>query len=96
MNYNLVEIHKKSSLNRKEIETSKLCGCYYCLDIFFSREILEWCDKGETALCPKCGIDSVIGDTDVIITEQLLKKMKKHWFVIDYFTCFSIINNKDE
>ena len=58
--------HKHSSLHKKEVLQSDLCGCFYCLKTFKSDEIAEWIDtdnsKDETALCPLCGIDSVIGD----------------------------------
>jgi hypothetical protein len=35
----------------------------------------------QTALCPNCGIDSVIGDNSgVKITERFLRKMRNAWF----------------
>jgi hypothetical protein len=38
-------------------------------------------DLGTTALCPYCGIDSVIGDTSgFLITREFLKQMNQHWF----------------
>ena len=49
-------------------------------------EILDWVDEdetgmGQTALCPKCGTDSVIGDRSGFpITEEFLGKMNAHWF----------------
>ena len=64
--YMLKEAHKKSSRHREEIRSSEICGCFYCLSIFNPSEIEDWTDDdenklGQTALCPKCGIDSVIG-----------------------------------
>jgi acetone carboxylase gamma subunit len=36
---------------------------------------------GTTALCPYCGIDSVIGDKSGFpITKEFLEKMYQHWF----------------
>jgi hypothetical protein len=29
-----------------------------------------------TAVCPRCGIDSILGDVTVEITEQMLKDMR--------------------
>lgn len=62
----LEDAHKHSSFHKNEILQSDYCGCFYCLSIFKSNEIVEWIDeekpKGETALCPFCTIDSVIGD----------------------------------
>ena len=51
-----------------------------------STEIEDWCDSqwhpdGATALCPKCGIDSVIGDNSGYpITTEFLQQMRKRWF----------------
>jgi hypothetical protein len=45
-------------------------------------DILEWTDDDQTALCPNCGIDSVIGDkTDYPVTDlDFLKQMNTFWF----------------
>jgi hypothetical protein len=45
----------------------------------------EWCDTdkedvGQTALCPFCGVDSVLADFEIEITADLLKSMKEYWF----------------
>lgn len=79
--------HKHSSYHRREIEESKLCGCFYCLEIFHPNEIKnyswtdEWDGKNQTALCPRCGIDSVIGDASGFpITKEFLRQMKTDWF----------------
>jgi hypothetical protein len=44
-------------------------------------EIEEWIDPNDdTALCPYCDIDSVIGDASGYeITEEFLRKMNDHW-----------------
>lgn len=85
--------HRHSSKHRDEIEASSLCGCFYCLSIFAASEITEWVDwpadvpedlelsLGITALCPKCGIDSVIGDKSGFpVTTDFLAAMERHWF----------------
>jgi hypothetical protein len=61
-----VKAHKHSDF-QKEILRSEKCGCFYCLEIFSPDEIDDWhgedCKEYEPlALCPKCGIDSIIGD----------------------------------
>jgi hypothetical protein len=36
---------------------------------------------GQTALCPKCGIDAVIGSkSGYPMTQEFLQAMEKHWF----------------
>ena len=86
-NPNLIKSHEFSSHHRLSILKSKYCGCFYCLKIFRPGEIQEWCDINvdginQTALCPFCGIDSVLADFDVKITLELLKEMNEHWFNI--------------
>lgn len=37
--------------------------------------------EGETALCPYCGIDAVIGDgCGLTLDEKILKELNKIWF----------------
>ncbi len=73
--------HKHCSLNRAELQTSSHCGCFYCFAIFGPVDISEWIDEEQTALCPKCGIDSVIGSTSGYpITAEFLHQMHDKWF----------------
>lgn len=78
---NIIQAHTHSSGHRSEIATSKQCGCFYCLYKFSPTEIKNWVDEGKTALCPKCEIDSVLGDASGYpITTAFLKEMHKYWF----------------
>lgn len=52
---------KHASNHRAEIDRSTNCGCFSCFRTFVAVEIRSWIDKNQTALCPRCGIDSVIG-----------------------------------
>jgi hypothetical protein len=73
--------HKKCMRHRAEIESSKHCGCFYCIEIFSPSQIVEWTDDDQTALCPACGIDSVIGDgSGLQITKAFLTEMRIAWF----------------
>ena len=78
--------HKRSIYHRAQIEASSICGCFYCLQMFKPDQIEEWTDTSkpepeQTALCPHCGIDSVIGDkSEFAITAELLTEMKRNWF----------------
>ncbi|MDQ1000297.1 hypothetical protein QFZ28_000697 [Neobacillus niacini] len=81
MEHNYLEAHRFSSRHRKELEKDKICGCFYCTKIFSPAEITEWIDDDDTALCPYCGIDSVIGESSGFpITEQVLQEMHRVWF----------------
>jgi len=81
-----IAVHKLCTGNKELIESSMRCGCFYCLKIFNPKRIKveDWIDElhgKKTAMCPYCGIDSVIGDgTGERITKRLLKKMNKYWF----------------
>ena len=78
--------HAQSSNHRAAITESALCGCFYCLSTFPPSEIVDWIDEdpngeGQTALCPNCGIDSVICDKPGIdISKRFLTLMRAHWF----------------
>lgn len=66
--------------NRKDIEKSKLCGCYHCTEIFAVNEITQWTDQNETAICPKCAVDAVVPDAVFFFDKDLLIKAQKYWF----------------
>jgi hypothetical protein len=76
-------IQMGSMMNRAEIAASELCGCFYCLATFPPDQVQEWCDDGQTALCPRCGIDSVIGSASGSpITMEFLSEMHHDRFDI--------------
>ena len=81
----IIAAHKHSIRHREEVLTSELCGCFYCLAVFPPAAIKRWTDTqngiGQTALCPKCGIDSVIGSSSGYPIEPVfLGQLRKHWF----------------
>ncbi|MBS2003044.1 MAG: cytoplasmic protein [Cyanobacteria bacterium SZAS LIN-5] len=73
--------HKASSNHRTLLNQSELCGCFYCEATFSPEEIREYTDRGQTALCPRCSIDSVIpAAAGYALTAQFLSAMEKYWF----------------
>ncbi len=74
--------HKYCYSNEEDIKNSKKCGCFFCIRIFSSEEINEWIpdSHGRTALCPYCGIDSVLPDSRIKFDTDFLKGMYKLWF----------------
>lgn len=58
-----------------------ICDYFYHLKIFNPNEITEWIDDVfGTAICPYCGIDSVIRESNgYLITTEFLKKIKQYW-----------------
>ena len=80
-----IRAHRHSIRHRDEVLASEICGCFYCGAIFPPDDITEWTDEwesiGQTALCPRCGIDSVIGaESGYPVTAEFLSHMKGHWF----------------
>ena len=77
-----IAAHKYCSDHKDQLSNDNKCGCFYCLKIFSPKEITFWLNEfSGTAICPYCGIDSVIGESSGYpITEDFLKKMNKHWF----------------
>ena len=77
----LNNIYRRTLGNRKEIAKSSMCGCISCRTIFAATEVVDYIDAGLTALCPRCGIDAVIGDAaGVELTAELLAAMNKKYF----------------
>lgn len=76
-----VKAHRYSNNNREILDKSARCGCFYCLNIYSPHKIIAWTDNGETAICPYCGIDSIIGDASgVLLSMEFLTTMYKTWF----------------
>jgi hypothetical protein len=65
---------------------SDMCGCFYCLATYSPADITERIDEDEagsgiTALCPRCGIDSLIANkSGYPITKEFLEQMHRAWF----------------
>ena len=77
----VIDAHKFSNYHRHILRDSPFCGCFYCLDIFDYKNIQDWCDDANTALCPSCSIDAIISlKSDDLITQEFLKAMQKYWF----------------
>jgi hypothetical protein len=81
----LTEAHSHCIRNRDELSRSNRCGCFFCLAVFAPPEVTQWISEREgpfmTAQCPRCGIDSVIGDASGFpITEEFLGRMESRWF----------------
>ncbi|MEI0559354.1 cytoplasmic protein [Brachyspira intermedia] len=60
-----------------------VCGCFYCVSIFSPKLITDWIEDENdlTAICPYCGIDSVIPNySDYQLNKELLKEMREYFF----------------
>lgn len=73
--------HKYCICNERNLADSTKCGCFSCHKIYKPEEITNWVydKKGRTAICPYCGIDSVLPGNVVELSEEYLRKMNKIW-----------------
>ena len=89
----LLAAYRHASHNWAEIEASKSCGCCSCMQIFPPEDIVAWAGldfdqvddpaavAAQTALCPHCGSEAVIGDkSGYPINMQFLGSMNEAWF----------------
>jgi hypothetical protein len=75
-------LHRHTRANRMELEASEVCGCIACERIYFPSEIVRWVDE-ETALCPHCGVDAVVGSASGIpIMPGVLRRAHERWFLV--------------
>ena len=74
-------LHKASCNNKVVLKASRICGCFYCERLYSPSDIVEWVDRrGDTALCPRCGIDSVLPLDDDSNNLVILQEMRELWF----------------
>jgi hypothetical protein len=79
----LRDAHAHCNNNKSEIAGSNWCGCFYCKSVFRASEVVEWIPPmfEHSALCPRCGIDSVIGDAAGLpLDDAFLSAMHACWF----------------
>lgn len=78
--------HHRGLLERPEVTH---VGCFYCRQVYPKGEIRDWTDApreyaaGNTAICPKCGIDAVLPDMAYhgwSSFPELLTVMQEAWF----------------
>jgi len=76
----LVDAHQHASQHRGELEASTRCGCFFCFRTFSPVSIKAWIDASQTALCPGCGVDAVIGSASHRIDDAFLRRMHGQYF----------------
>lgn len=90
----LLAAHRHTTENRAELEASRLCGCCSCLEIFPAEDVVAFtgldmsnfdnpdaATSGETALCPRCGSEALLGDrAGYPLTPDFLSRMNQAWF----------------
>jgi hypothetical protein len=77
-------IHKHSLKNKFEVLNSKKCACFHCFRIYDPIDIdtyLQENDGQETALCPLCITDTIIGDASGFnLTDEMIDALACEYF----------------
>jgi hypothetical protein len=42
----LKKAHRASIFHKDQIDQSNICGCFYCLAVFYPDGIVKWTDEG--------------------------------------------------
>ncbi|WP_221227107.1 hypothetical protein [Novosphingobium sediminicola] len=82
-NETLDAAHRHSANHKAELERSEVCGCFFCEKAFAVKDIAEWVDdESGTALCPRCGVDAVIGSASgfPVADAKFIGAMRERWF----------------
>lgn len=70
-----------ASKHRVEVEASERCGCFFCFRQFVPATIKSWIEANQTALCPHCGMDAVIGSAAPYhLDDKFLRRMHGQFF----------------
>ena len=76
-----IKAHDLSFQNGSLIKKADLCGCFHCMQLIKPEEIKEWVPNETTAICPRCGVDSIIPNTkEIPLDRLLLQHMRIYWF----------------
>lgn len=79
---NICHIANEFSMkNKKQLEKSENCGCFGCVKLFKPSEVSEYIVGEDTAVCPYCGTDAVLGDySGFPVTEEFMQEMNDEHF----------------
>ena len=65
-------LHGLSINNKELLDLEWQTSCFSCFSHPHPDKITEWTDAGRTAICPHCGIDSVLpGDVAQAVLDEL-------------------------
>ena len=77
----------KTQGNQMDVLSSEKCGCVFCRAVYDAREVADWTNnlEGLTALCPRCGMATVLPDVlGIPLDYDSLKAMNLYAFGEDY------------
>lgn len=69
---------KLSFKNKEQLQKIENACCYFCQKDVIVKDIKEWTDDGETAICPHCNVDAVVPMSNPGC--ETLLEVKTYWF----------------
>lgn len=69
--------NEMSFKNAHLIDDDTDCSCYYCRSNYKGSEIRDYIDDDETAMCPRCKLDTVLPEKN---TKERLEELYKENF----------------
>ncbi len=81
------EILKHTKDNEIDILRSKKCSCLFCRQSYDARKVSEWNneEKRISAICPECGMDTVVGDASGFnLDHDTLKAINQAYYGEEY------------
>ena len=89
----LLAAYRHTLNNWVELGDSAVCGCCNCMQIFPVSDIVAWTGLDlsriddpaavaeQTALCPRCGSEALIGDkSGIALNARFLTEMNDAWY----------------
>ena len=78
------DIYKHTKNNELDILRSKNCSCLFCRQTFNARKVSEWTsgkNNQMSAICPECGMDTLVGDASgYVFGIEDLKEINHEYF----------------
>jgi len=65
-----------SSGHRKQLLSREKAVCYHCGEVFLPSAIVRWCDDGQTAICPYCPVDAVVGFNGEVDPDPGIRRLR--------------------
>ncbi len=80
MNNYLKFLHKLSFKGHALMKAAGVGSCFYCFSYIVFEDVKQWTDKGQTAICSSCKIDSVVPG---VVSSKTLTDMYDKYFSIN-------------
>ena len=93
MKNDLLVAYRFLTSNWTQVQASTMCGCCNCMQTFSPQDIVAWTGLNfedidneaainkQTALCPQCGGESVLGNgSGFPVDPDFLGQMNEAWF----------------